>query len=185
VDPRTFLPGAPVAVAAVPAVGDRAPALPVTPAGSPTVVAFLRHVGCPFAEATFRSLRQRAAGTPDVRFLAVSHAPHAATAHWCETVAGDAETVELVVDEQRTLYGSWGLGRSSLSHFLGLRSLRSVAALARQGVRNRHPVGTRWQTAGTFAMDADWVVRFVNVPAHPGELPDLDAAVAAAVGGFR
>lgn len=85
-----------------------------------------------------------------------------------------------MIDEERTLYGSWGLGRSSLSHFIGPRSLRGVAALARQGVRNRHPVGTRWQTAGTFAIDAAGVVRFTHVPAHAGELPDLDAAVAAA-----
>jgi hypothetical protein len=171
-----------VAVSAVPVVGDRAPALPVTPAETPTVVAFLRHVGCPFAEATFRSLRERAARTPGIRFVAVSHAPQAATASWCDAVGGDAGAVELVVDEQRTLYGSWGLGPSSLSHFLGLRSLRSVAALARQGTRNRHPVGTRWQTAGTFAVDAGGVVRFAHVPAHAGELPDLDAAVTAVSG---
>lgn len=144
------------------------------------MIAFLRHVGCPFAEATFRSLRESAAATPGVRFVAVSHAPQTATASWCEAVAGDAGGVELVIDEERTLYGSWGLGRSSLSHFLGPRSLRGVAALARQGVRNRHPVGTRWQTAGTFAIDAGGVVRFVHAPAHAGDLADFDAAVAAA-----
>src|SRR4051812_34360200 len=45
VDPRTFLPPRPTDVAAVPRVGDPAPALPVDLGGRPAVVLFLRHVG--------------------------------------------------------------------------------------------------------------------------------------------
>jgi hypothetical protein len=61
-----------------------------------------------------------------------------------------------------------------------MRSLRSAAGLARQGIRNRHPSGTRWQRAGTFAVDADGIVRWRHLPEHAGELPDLEAAAAAA-----
>src|SRR5205814_353510 len=43
------------------------------------------------------------------------------------------------------------------------------ARLARHGIRNRHPDGTRWQRAGTFAVDADGIVRWRHVPAHAGD----------------
>jgi hypothetical protein len=66
-----------------------------------------------------------------------------------------------------------------VSHFLGRRSLRQVAKLARNGIRNRHPHGTRWQSAGTFALDGEATVRWRHLPEHAGDLPDLDAAVRA------
>jgi hypothetical protein len=147
--------------------------------GRPTLVAFLRHVGCPFAEATFRDLRRHADRHPDVRVVAVSHAAEAPTRSWCAAIADGRGTVELVVDRERELYAAWGLGTTSLSHFLGRPSLAGVARLARQGIRNRHPSGTRWQRAGTFAVDGDGVVRWAHVPEHAGSLPDLDAAIGA------
>ena len=143
------------------------------------MIAFLRHVGCPFAEATFKALRAQAEGTDAVHFMAVSHAPRDATDRWCSAVAGGPGPVELVIDESRVLYAAWGLGTTSLSHFMGLHSLTAVAGLAREGVRNRHPAGTRWQGAGTFAVDTEGVVRWVHRPAHAGSLPDLALAVAA------
>jgi hypothetical protein len=62
---------------------------------------------------------------------------------------------------------------------MGRRSLGDVARLARQGIRNRHPDGTRWQSAGTFAVDEDGIVRLRHVPAYAGDLPDLNDFVAA------
>ncbi|HEV3230041.1 MAG TPA: AhpC/TSA family protein [Solirubrobacteraceae bacterium] len=180
IDLRTFVPPRPTAVAEVPRPGQKAPPLDRALGGRPLVVAFLRHVGCPFAEATFSELSQRAAGEDHVHFIAVSHASPAATREWCSAVAGGPGAVELVFDEQRSIYAAWGLGRSSLAHFMGTRSLRAVADLGRKGVRNRHPSGTRWQTAGTFAVDAAGVIRWVHVPEHAGSLPDLDAAALAA-----
>lgn len=178
-NPRTFLPARRVPVAPAPAPGDQAPALDGISWTAPTVVAFLRHVGCPFAEATFRELRDRAEHHPQVRFLAVSHAPGRATAEWCGAVTGGPGRVELLIDGDRRLYGRWGLGQGSLGHFLGRRSLTEVARLARRGIRNRHPVGTRWQTAGTFAVGDGGTVRYAHLPRHAGDLPDLDGALAA------
>lgn len=183
VNPLTFLPARAMPVGPVPRVGELAPAADGRLGGGPAVVVFLRHVGCPFAEATFLALHEQAGRTTGVRFVAVSHAPPEATAGWCQAVAGGPGRVEVVIDDGRALYAAWGLGRSSLSHFLGARSLRGVVALSRQGIRNRHPVGTRWQSAGAFGVDGERVVRFVHVPAHAGELPDLAAAADAAAGG--
>ncbi len=178
-NPRTFLPARRVPVAPAPGPGDQAPSLDGIAWTTPTVVAFLRHVGCPFAEATFRELRDRAEHQPRVRFVAVSHAPGTATAKWCGAVAGGPGRVALLIDDDRRLYGLWGLGRGSLGHFLGRRSLAEVARLAHRGIRNRHPVGTRWQTAGTFAVAGDGTIRYAHLPSHAGDLPDLDEALAA------
>jgi hypothetical protein len=113
-----------------------------------------------------------------VAWIAVSHAPEAATAAWAEAVGG-LSAVTLVTDPERAYYAAWGLGRSSLAHFAGRRSLGQVARLARQGIRNRHPEGTRWQQAGAFAVDAERVVRWRHLPSHAGDLPDLDAGASA------
>jgi AhpC/TSA antioxidant enzyme len=168
-------------VAALPEVGSRAPvAEPLGPVEGPAVVAFLRHVGCPFAEATMRSLSELAEQRPDVTWIAVSHAGLEATDRWCAAV-GASHRVRLVIDEERSAYGAWGLGRSSLRHFAGRRSLTAVVDLARRGIRNRHPAGSRWQRAGTFAVDASGTIAWRHIPRHAGDLPDLAAAAAAAV----
>jgi len=71
VDPRTFLPAPELAVASPPRPGDRAPALPIAlEAGRPAVVAFLRHTGCPFAEATLRALREASLAGPELEWIA-------------------------------------------------------------------------------------------------------------------
>lgn len=178
-DPRTFLPAPTLAVATPPAVGDPAPALPVTlEPGRAAVVAFLRHTGCPFAEATLRAMRDAAADDGRVQWLAVSHAPPDATDRWCRNLGGSGG-VQLVSDQSRRSYAAWGLGQTSISHFMGRRSLGAVTRLARQGIRNTHPTGTRWQSAGTFALDREGVVRWRHLPEHAGEVPDLDVARAA------
>lgn len=178
-DPRTFLPARPVAVSLPPAPGELARALPIElEPGRPAIVAFLRHTGCPFAERTMQMLRDGAERSPGVQWIAVSHAGERDTERWGEAVGGTG-AVRVVSDPTRTCYAAWGLGRTSLGHFMGRRSLAAAAGLAREGIRNRHPDGTRWQSAGTFALDAGGIVRWRALPAHAGELPDLDAALRA------
>ncbi len=179
-DPRTFLPPHRVPVAGIPELGAPAPvAEPLGEVRGPAVVAFLRHVGCPFAEATVKAMSQQVLAHPEVNWITVSHAPLEATDRWCAAV-GASHHIRLVIDEERSAYGAWGLGRSSLRHFAGARSLSSVADLARQGLRNRHPAGSRWQQAGTFAVNRDGEVIWRHIPKHAGALPDLnDAALAA------
>ena len=137
-DPRTFLPPRAVPTAAPPSVGAPAPPLPEPGIsnGRPAVVAFLRHTGCPFAEATTRALREAAAANPEIAWIAVSHAGREATDRWCDAIGG-AGDVTLIDDPDRTAYAAWGLGRSSLGHFMGRRSLAAVSRLAREGIRNR------------------------------------------------
>ena len=179
---RTFLPPPDNAAGAVPEIGDRAPAFPgvVADGGGPRVIAFLRHTGCPFAEATLRAARAVADASTGVEIVVVTHSDPPATAAWSERCGG-AGRVRVVADEDRAIYAAWGLGRSSLSHFLGARSLRSVARQARRGIRNTRAHGTRWQQAGTFAVDAAGAVVWRHLPEHAGDLPDLEAAARTAL----
>ena len=178
-DPRTFLRPTALHVDPAPEEGQRARELPTElEPGRCAVVAFLRHTGCPFAERTMQLLRDAAARRSDIQFFAVSHASDADTERWCAEVGGPG-AVRVVSDPSRLSYAAWGLGRTSLGHFLGRRSLAAVTELAREGIRNRHPDGTRWQSAGTFALDGDGVVRWRSIPLHAGDLPDLDQALAA------
>ncbi len=167
--------------AAPPAVGEAAPMLPGAEleAGRPWLVAFLRHVGCPFAEATLRSLRETATAEPGVQCVAVTHSEPAVAAAWAER-SGGLGAAQLVTDPARRAYAAWGLGRTSVRHFAGARSLRAVGRLARRGVRTTAADGTRWQGAGTFAVGADGRIRAAHLPAHAGDLPDLRALAAAA-----
>ena len=176
-DPRTFLRPRAIPLSPAPAPGEPARELPVgLEPGRPAVVAFLRHTGCPFAERTMQLLRDAAARAPEVHWIAISHAAGPDTERWCAAVGG-AGDVTVVSDPSRRSYAAWGLGRTRISHFMGRRSLSAVAELARHGVRNRHPSGTRWQSAGTFALDGEAVVRWRAIPAHAGELPDLEQAL--------
>jgi hypothetical protein len=168
---RTFVPPRALATATAPSPGDPAPDLDLMP-GRPTVVAFLRHTGCPFAEATMIALRDMPG---DLDRVAVSHASADATARWCEAIGGCGD-VRVLHDPERASYAAWGLGRSSLGHFMGRRSLAEVGRLAKRGIRNRHPDGTRWQQAGTFVVDAEGIVRWRHLPRHAGDLPALDEA---------
>lgn len=177
VNPRTFLRPSPLSVATPPQPGEQARRLPVAPEeGRASVVTFLRHTGCPFAEQTMRMLVKHARSAPEVRWIAISHAPADATERWCRAIGG-SDGVLVASDPSRLTYAAWGLPRTSLGHFLGRRSLAAVAELSRRGVRNRHPHGTRWQSAGAFALDGDAVVRWSSLPAHAGDLPDLGAAL--------
>lgn len=177
-DPRTFLRPRALPVRPVPAPGEPARDLPVElEPDRRAIVAFLRHAGCPFAERTMQLLREGATSEPEIQWIAISHAPATETERWCQAIGG-AGAVGVVSDPSRRAYAAWGLGRTDLGHFMGRRSLSAVAGLARRGIRNRHPSGTRWQSAGAFALDRDHIVRWRHIPVHAGELPDLAEALA-------
>ncbi|SMR63206.1 unnamed protein product [Zymoseptoria tritici ST99CH_3D1] len=150
----------------VPTPGSAAPSthlLSISPS-RPTIITFLRHCGCPFAEKTFLQIRDIAISNPDLDCVAVSHSDEAATQKWLESLpkdeAGDAKgKVRVVVDDKKEAYAAWGLGVSSWAHVLDPRALASVFQLAKEGLKNR-PIesGSRWQTAGSYAVKDGKVV---------------------------
>lgn len=163
-------------------VGSKAPSSPQLslPDGKPTVVLFLRHCGCPFAEKSFKTLASLSDTYPQVHFVAISHSSSSATDQWIPQVGG-AWAVDVVVDENRDIYAQWGLGTSSTWHVLKPSALWSVISLGKsEGIWNRPTEsGSRWQTSGAFSVDRDGTVRWAHVSASADDLPDLEAATTA------
>ncbi|ETS83379.1 hypothetical protein PFICI_05255 [Pestalotiopsis fici W106-1] len=145
----------------------------------PTLIVFLRHCGCPFAEKTFKKLTSISSKyKEDLHCVAVSHSSPEATERWVIQVGGNWE-VEVVVDHEREMYAQWGLGVSNTWHVLSPLSLYRVFQLGKQeNIWNRATEsGNRWQTAGAFGVDADGTVRWVQVAASADDMPNLDEAV--------
>jgi hypothetical protein len=94
-------------------------------------------------------------------------------------IAPDKPRVKVVVDETRELYGAWGLGVSSAWHVFNPWTLASVITLGlREGIWNRNTnSGSRWQTAGAFAVDEDGVVQWAHIPDSASDIADLNEAV--------
>ena len=173
-----------ISTSAIPIRGSRAPTtaklqLPQSNK-KPTVLTFLRHCGCPFAEKTFRNLRTEAAKETSVSFIAVSHSSSASTEKWLEAIGGSGN-VHVIVDPERELYSQWGLGVSGWRHVLSPGGLWSAYTLGKEeGIWNRPTEsGSRWQTAGSFAVDAQGTVRWGGVADRADEIPDFDDAIKA------
>jgi alkyl-hydroperoxide reductase/thiol specific antioxidant family protein len=181
VAPHTFVRPRLRDTAAALELGAGVPELPGLRPGRPAIVAFLRHVGCPFAEATVRQMAALAAERPAIDLLAVTHSDEAPSRRWCESFGG-AGGVQLVPDPDRARYAAWGVGLSDRRHFAGPESLGALRRLLDEGIHNRWASGNRWQAAATFAVDPAGVLRWRHAPRHAGDLPPLADAVAALVG---
>ncbi len=175
--------GAP-ATATPAAIGSEVPETPklgLEP-GRPAVVAFLRHCGCPFAEKTFLNLREAAKENKHVDFVVVSHSDEESTDKWLKALpqaGSEPSNVRVVVDHKLEIYAAWGLGPSSYAHVLAPASMWSAWKLGRDEGIDVRPTesGSRWQTSGTFAVDADGILRWGGPAGRADEIPALDAAV--------
>lgn len=183
VAPHTFLKPKPVATAAPPELGAKVPDLPARTPGRAAIVAFLRHVGCPFAEATVRQMAALAEQHPTLDFIAVTHSGEGPSRSWCDAFGGAAR-VQVVCDPDRERYAAWGVGLSDRKHFAGPDSLTALGRLLDEGIHNRWASGNRWQAAATFAVDPAGVLRWRHAPRHAGDLPPLDDAITALHGGM-
>ena len=101
-----------VQTAETPTVGQKAPPTPKLniPAkdGKPTIISFLRHCGCPFAEKTFLNMRDMAAAHRDVDWVAVSHSEQGATERWLaalpEPEKNTQPNLHVIVDAEREVH---------------------------------------------------------------------------------
>ena len=93
--------------------------------------------------------------------------------------------VRIVVDQERELYATWGLGPSSIAHVLRPTALWGAVKLAREeGISMRDTEsGSRWQTAGGFAVDGEGIVRWARVAERADDIVDFEAAAEAVLKG--
>ncbi|KAK6431430.1 hypothetical protein LTR95_012410 [Oleoguttula sp. CCFEE 5521] len=177
----TTTPNLPAAPLTIGSVAPRQPKLTLEPNKS-TILTFLRHCGCPFAEKTFLNFREIARSNSNVDFIAVSHSSDAATETWLKSLpqaGSEPDNLRVIVDEQRQIYAAWGLGMSSYAHVLSPASMWSVWRLGKEeGIWNRPTEsGSRWQTAGSFGVDGEGVVRWGGVAGRADEKVDFEEAV--------
>ena len=121
------------------------------------VVAFLRHIGCPFSENTVKQLREWSEKHKHVAVFIVVHGDGEVAKSWLHEIGGLGD-LHLIIDVNRELYGRWGIGYGNAAHFLGFRSLAGAIALRKKGIRNRSASGTRWQSAAMFVVDENRVL---------------------------
>lgn len=116
-----------------------------------------------------------------VHFVAVSHSDQPATDHWLASLPTPEQNsaVHVIVDDQRSIYADWGLGVSSFWHVMSPSSLWSVYKLGKQeGIWNRPTEsGTRWQTAGTFVVDGQGIVKLSKPSMSADQVPDFEEAL--------
>ncbi|KAH7131367.1 hypothetical protein B0J13DRAFT_102902 [Dactylonectria estremocensis] len=148
------------------------------PDGRLTIVVFLRHAGCPFAEKTFRTLAALSDKHKDIHCIAVSHSSMAATDAWLPQIGG-SWLVDIIIDDERDLYAQWGLGITTTWHVANPATLWSAMRLAKdENIWNRNATsGSRWQLSGAFAVDRGGIIRWVHVGRTADDLADLNAAV--------
>lgn len=130
------------------------------------------------AEKMLLSLRQIAKENKDVHCIAVSHSDQDSTNRWLESVGGPND-IQVIVDDARAIYAAYGLGVSSWWHVLSPWSLGSIFKLGREeNIWNRPTEsGSRWQTAGVFAIDAEGLIRYSHPAQSADDVGDLKAAL--------
>ncbi|KAI5359227.1 Putative alkyl hydroperoxide reductase subunit C/ Thiol specific antioxidant [Septoria linicola] len=167
-----------------PKVGEKAPqpSKLELQTGKRTVIAFLRHCGCPFAEKTYLRLREAAKTHRDIDFVAVSHSGQDSTDKWVKSIpqyGSEPSNLRLVVDDKKEAYAAYGLGISSWLHVLSPASMMNVFSLARkEGISNRPTEsGTRWQTSGTYAIGEDGKVKWGGPASRADDVPDFEQIV--------
>lgn len=123
-------------------------------------------------------LRKIAEENEDIHCIAVSHSDQDSTNRWVESVGGTKD-VQVIVDHARTIYAAYGLGVSSWWHVLSPASLGTVFKMGREeNIWNRPTEsGSRWQTAGVFAVDSKGTVRYSHPAQSAEDLGDLEAAL--------
>lgn len=139
----------------------------------------------PVAEKTYLTFRSTASAHPSIRFIAISHSDRLSTDRWLDSIGGPTPSkVEVIVDNERSLYAAWGRGASSYWHALFPAALGSAIKLGREeGLWNRPTEsGSLWQTSGSWVVDVGGVVRWGGASGRMDEIPDFEEAVKAVEG---
>ncbi|CZT19965.1 uncharacterized protein RCC_05822 [Ramularia collo-cygni] len=168
-----------------PKIGQPAPITPLITLepNKRTIITFLRHCGCPFAEKTFIRIREAAKIHRDIDFIAVSHSAEKDTQTWLSSLpqhGSEPGNLRIIVDSEKEAYSAWGLGVSGWAHILDPRALSSVYTLSKEGISNRPTEsGSRWQTAGSFAVSEDGMIKWGGPARRSDDIADFDEAVQA------
>ncbi|KXS22263.1 hypothetical protein M427DRAFT_129985 [Gonapodya prolifera JEL478] len=185
-DIASLLPRSSPSVSPAPAVGSPAPSLPsgVEYGNSQgTVVAFVRHCGCPFAEKEIRLLGEVVKQRPGVQVVVVQHSADAETKAWWDRIGGPklVPDVKLISDPERNVYASFGVGILPWSGLFTNEIVKPITNLKNEGIVNTETGSGswRWQNSGGFVIDQSGIVRWSKIAAHAGDMCDYIEALKA------
>jgi hypothetical protein len=88
---------------------------------------------------------------------------------------GDTErggTTSFYLDEDRTLYGYFGMHQAGFLDLWGLKSLWIYLRLIGKGRKMRRSTGDVYQRGGDVLLDPEAIVRFHRVADGPADRPD-------------
>lgn len=131
-------------------------------------------------------MRALAPAHPDIQFIAVSHSDQEATDRWLASLPEPSKNtqpnLQIIVDAERKAYAAWGLGTSNLWHVLGC--IPGVSKLSKETGINVRPTesGSRWQTAGSFAVDGQNTVKWSKKNLRADDMPDFNEALRVLLG---
>ena len=130
------------------------------------------------AEQIFLSIRKAAEEDKTISFVAVSQSDEPSTKKWVDAVGGSG-LVNVIVDAQKEIFAAYGLGASSFWAVLNPWSLSNAMKLGRSENISIRPTesGSRWQTAGLFAVDGDGVVKYARKASTADDLGDVQEAI--------
>ncbi|PNS21105.1 hypothetical protein CAC42_3443 [Sphaceloma murrayae] len=164
----------------LPELGSAAPSLgnKATLPGGPTLVAFVRHCGCPFAEKEVRMLGDEAERNSALHVVIVQHSSEADTKDWFDRIKGpdyfpDAKQVTLVSDVDRELYAAWGVGQLGWTQMVNadiMRRLHENKVKEGLDITKSDWTSYRWQNSGGFAVDAEGKVRWRHLASDSSDV---------------
>ncbi|ORY56796.1 hypothetical protein BCR35DRAFT_284055 [Leucosporidium creatinivorum] len=168
----------------LPTIGSAAPLPPklgLQAYSEDTLIAFVRHCGCPFAESEVKQLAKVANEDASLKIVIVTMSDETAAREWFAAVGGDFDDpsrVSLIADPSRELYAAFGVGTLPWSGLFGTAMLGPLSELASKGIKNRAtaPGSARWQNSATFAVAKGGEVKWVHVAEHAGDMSDMEAA---------
>ena len=181
--PRLFGP----TVQPFPEIDSPAPALRDLTFDTPTLIAFVRHCGCPFAEKEVRLLAEQASENTQLRIVIVQHSPEQETKEWFERVRGhelfpdEGKKVVLISDPKRECYAAWGIGELGWGGMVNadiMRTLHKNKVQEGLDITKGDWSNYRWQNSGGFAVDGQGKVKWRKLAKDSSDVCDYAEAAA-------
>ncbi|THW39575.1 hypothetical protein D6D21_07249 [Aureobasidium pullulans] len=184
---KSIIPQSSPSVAALPEVGEQAPAKVgsvdlKSGGGRPTLLAFVRHCGCPFAEKEVQLLGAESRKNEKLHVVIVQHSDEATTQQWFEDIGGkkafpDSKRYTLVADPERKAYAAWGVGSLGWGGMVNGGVMEALKSLKESDGIDLRPTGVgsyRWQNSGGFAVDSAGTIRWRKIAKDSSDIGGKD-----------
>ncbi|CAC9887865.1 unnamed protein product, partial [Aureobasidium pullulans] len=181
---KSIIPQSSPSVAALPEVGEQAPAKVgsvdlKSGGGRPTLLAFVRHCGCPFAEKEVQLLGAESRKNEKLHVVIVQHSDEATTQQCGKKAFPDSKRYTLIADPERKAYAAWGVGSLGWGGMVNGGVMEALKSLKESDGIDLRPTGVgsyRWQNSGGFAVDSAGTIRWRKIANDSSDMCDYSEA---------